>query len=506
MDTPPPPHVSVVIQGAQTMEETWPRVETAIKGAVPKLKPGAWLVIDVNGYPGISMQGFWRMATRQKLDQLSPKNPLAVDMGVTGILNSLGFQEMDKIYPGVEEFNNAAYGAIVDPPASYRGRIGVPLLTALWWQHWYPQKESLDKIAEMVRRNLEIAASAGITTFSTRVPAPTILSTFSLLNRKGQMPIRLAALHETHYVPVLSTMYDKKHFFTQNGSFLGVGGDYLWFSGVAAELWDTIYPEACLGPDILAPPEIKRRELCPKVGGLFWDVLKNATKAGWRPAGVHGVGSHGVRLFIQMLEELRKETGMTAEDIRKLRPTVEHASVMGTPPDVVQKLKEYGIIVSAGPMFFYEAPYWIRDYGPEIEKFVLPIRSLLDSGVKVVGQFHGYKSLGKYFWLFITRKMGDKVIGPQEKLDRVRVMKMFTRWAGEYVLRENALGSLEKDKLADVLVLDKDYFTIPVDDIPTIRPMMTLVGGKTMFMQKDFAAEQSMQAVGYQPKTDRPWQ
>ena len=47
-----------------------------------------------------------------------------------------------------------------------------------------------------------------------------------------------------------------------------------------------------------------------------------------------------------------------------------------------------------------------------------------------------------------------KVLGPHERLDRVTVLKTITRWASEYVLKPDQLGSIEPGKLADIVVLE----------------------------------------------------
>jgi predicted amidohydrolase YtcJ len=57
---------------------------------------------------------------------------------------------------------------------------------------------------------------------------------------------------------------------------------------------------------------------------------------------------------------------------------------------------------------------------------------------------------------------------------------MATRWASEYVLRENVLGSLEAGKWADIVVLDKDFLTVPDEEIAKITSVMTIVGGKVI--------------------------
>jgi len=48
------------------------------------------------------------------------------------------------------------------------------------------------------------------------------------------------------------------------------------------------------------------------------------------------------------------------------------------------------------------------------------------------------------------------------------------------MLRENDLGSIEKNKFADLLVLEEDYMKIDVDQIKNIKPLATIVGGKVV--------------------------
>ena len=81
----------------------------------------------------------------------------------------------------------------------------------------------------------------------------------------------------------------------------------------------------------------------------------------------------------------------------------------------------------------------------------------------------------------ITRKDQDgNVIAPQQAVSREEMLKSATIFAAYGVKRENVLGSLEPGKWADLIVLDRDYLTVPVDDILKIRVLMTMVGGKTV--------------------------
>ena len=88
------------------------------------------------------------------------------------------------------------------------------------------------------------------------------------------------------------------------------------------------------------------------------------------------------------------------------------------------------------------------------------------------------------------------MLGAGERTDRIVQLKALTRWGAYYVLREDVLGTLERGKFADFIVLDRDYLTIPEDDIPNVKVLMTVVGGKIRHLMPSLVAESGMQPVG----------
>jgi hypothetical protein len=68
-------------------------------------------------------------------------------------------------------------------------------------------------------------------------------------------------------------------------------------------------------------------------------------------------------------------------------------------------------------------------------------------------------------------------VNPGQQLTRAEALTLFTRRNPWFLRMEDKIGSIEAGKLADLVVLDRDYFTVPDEELKRIRSVLTLVGG-----------------------------
>ena len=450
--------------GGKNEEGVLAEIKKALEAAVPKLKPGQWIRLNLeNSEDGRALlrQGKLSNAT---IDPLTSQNPVLIKSGTRRLLNTLGIQEYLKEFGGPDPEMDTKTGYL-------RSTTIVRDMNADLFM-----KGNLDALAELYHKELVEATSFGITTWSSSLSAVNNLSAMQLLERKGRLPIRLAWGHG-HGV----SMATGAESYRRLGDILGSGSDYLWNNGVGVVSVDGSYPEICT--TVQAQERIKNREICRlTTGSGRQNMLYSMVKAGHRISNIHVAGDSSVDRVMDTIEQASKEAGLSLDQIRARRHSIDHC-VMNPRPDQYERMKKLNMFASCAPKYVENvSPRIVRDYGEEYLKWNVPVKSLTAAGVKTVMELDVHltprKNAFYYVQLLLTRETAGKVWNLSEKVDRMTALKMFTRWAAEYMMRENVLGSIEPGKWADLIVLDRDYMTIPENEMSKIQVLLTMVGGK----------------------------
>jgi hypothetical protein len=174
----------------------------------------------------------------------------------------------------------------------------------------------------------------------------------------------------------------------------------------------------------------------------------------------------------------------TEGSIVNKRWVVEHVPFVQA--DQMDRMAKLGVLVSANIQGYMPSENVIRNVGKARAEHRAPMRELLDHRV-IVGTGSdwpgdGPNSMFVNIGFYVTRKSKDgKISGDSQRITRQEALRIATNNNAYLTFEEDVKGSIEAGKLADFLILDKDILTVPEDEIGSILPLATYVGGQKVF-------------------------
>jgi hypothetical protein len=198
----------------------------------------------------------------------------------------------------------------------------------------------------------------------------------------------------------------------------------------------------------------------------------------------HAIGDRAVREALDAFEAARRTNGWTDG-----RHHISHIQLIN--PDDVPRFGALGVAANA-------QPYWacldgqIRNLtipflGPERSTWQYPFRSLRRSGaVLAMGSDWAVSTANPLVEIEVAvNRISDlsrdeEPFLPDERLDLIDALAAFTSGSA-YVNHLDDTGTLERDKLADLAVIDRNLFAPDAGPIGDARVVLTLVGGQTVF-------------------------
>jgi predicted amidohydrolase YtcJ len=237
---------------------------------------------------------------------------------------------------------------------------------------------------------------------------------------------------------------------------------------------DIVYGEQVYGPasdNMLHPKAIARPEDFEQWGRIAREIAKAGLALH-----VHTTLEGTADGFLEQIEKINREF-----PIRALRWTTYHSDQLTKAH--IERMKTLGMYVGVhmrpptiGGIFLK-----IRgDRGYDNP----PIQWVQNSGIMWgigtdfnLGPYNPFISL-RYL---VTGKMVGGIVVNRQPISREDALIAHTRRNAFFVFQENNLGSIQTGKLADLVVLDRDYLTIPADQIKDIKPVLTMVGGKIVY-------------------------
>ena len=204
---------------------------------------------------------------------------------------------------------------------------------------------------------------------------------------------------------------------------------------------------------------------------------------------IHASSNHSAEAILDIFEQVNK-----VHPITKLRWTIVH--IEDATDQTLHRMKALGMGYAVQDRLYYGGNAYIKLHGAEVARRAPPIMTAIRAGLVVgagtdsiaVSPYNAFISL---HWLVTGKTLtGQLTRGPDQLPSRLEALKMYTLNSAWLTYEENERGSLEVGKLADLAVLDSDYLTVPVDEIPRITSQLTMVGGKIVYASGPFAADE----------------
>ena len=178
--------------------------------------------------------------------------------------------------------------------------------------------------------------------------------------------------------------------------------------------------------------------------------------------------------------------------IAPTRSTITHSSFMSE--EAIRGAARLGVGVDLQPAWLYlDARTLISQFGHERLKYFIPLRSLLESGVKAGGgsdhmqKVGSLRSVNPYnpflgMWIAVTRtaRWHDQPVHLEQSLSREQMIRFYTINNAWLMRMENEIGSLEVGKRADFILVDRDLINCPAGDIRETQVIETWLEGERL--------------------------
>jgi hypothetical protein len=208
-----------------------------------------------------------------------------------------------------------------------------------------------------------------------------------------------------------------------------------------------------------------------------WRRMAMAIAKAGLPLHVHAELHDTIDAFLDQIEAVNKEY-----PVRNLRWTLAHINQINA--SQIERMKALGMYAAVHPWAVINGGIMHEGFGDGAFDMP-PFATLQASGIMwglgtdatAANQYLPFTTL--YF--AVTGKMPGGLKVNRQTIGREDALIAHTRKNAFFVFQENNLGAIQPGKLADLVVLDRDYLTIPADQIKDIRPVMTMVGGRIVY-------------------------
>ena len=434
-----------------------------------------------------------RFPNRRELDLVAPNNPVCFRTGPDAALNSLALQ-LNGIDKDFREPEGMTGKVERDPetgePTGIIRSAGQFIKTKSSGRS--PSREDrLNQLQELFADY----NSVGITSISDRNASDGSLDLYAALLKDDKLTCRLflyygisggASLEETEQ-RILKARNSEWHAYNNRlwlrGAKFFLDGGMLTGSAFMKKPWGVSEIYGISDPAYRGVRNVEPEKV--------YEVCKLALANEFQVT-AHAVGDGAVETLVDTYARIDRDDF----PVRDLRPCVTHCNFMSA--EAIDTMARVGIVADLQPAWLWlDGRTLTRQFGEDRLQWFQPYRTLFEKQVMVGGgsdhmqRIGSLRSVNPYnpflgMWITLTRqpRWTESALHPEQCITREQAIRLYTINNAWLTFEEQHKGSLEPGKLADLIVLDRDILTCPVDKVRDIQVRQTYLGGKVVFSRK----------------------
>jgi predicted amidohydrolase YtcJ len=435
-----------------------------LRAKAKEIGPGEW-VYNIGGWAHQQFTDDPKPFTRKELDRIVPDNPVALQESYYQIfLNSRALHTLG-IEANAPDPAGFAKGWIVrdaagNPTGVVKGDIaGTRAVTSKL------PRVAVNQLEASVEALIADMNRAGLTTFGVPGCDADVLEILRKWKAQGRLNVRVFCISGAgaatpdqvdKAVPQIAAM---KPTLFQGDSYI----DNVAFG-------ETVYSP-------LHDPMFALKSNPPSDQLDQWRRMAMEIAKAGMPLHVHAELHDTINAFLDQIELINK-----AYPVKNLRWVFAHVNQIDEPQ--LERMKKLGMYAAVHPWAVINGGIMHEGFGDGAYDMP-PLRTIQNSGIvwglgtdgTAANQVLPFTTLG----FAVTGKMAGGTKVNQQPISREDALIAHTRKNAFFVFQENNLGSIQPGKLADLVVLDRDYLTIPADNIREIKPVITMVGGRVVY-------------------------
>lgn len=256
----------------------------------------------------------------------------------------------------------------------------------------------------------------------------------------------------------------------------GAGSDMLRMNGAGENLtWSAADFENFLEP---------RPTPAPTMEAELERIVELLATNEW-PFRIHATYDETIDRFLSVFERVNGNTPF------RTRFIIDHAETISERN--IERIKALGGGIATQHRMAFQGEYFVDRYGPEAAKATPPIAKMLEMDVPVGGgtdatRVASYDPWVGLHWLTTGQTLGGLPLYDEDNvLSREDALRIWTEGSAWFSGEQDVKGTLAPGMYADLAVLSADYMTIPAPDIRQLNAVLTMVGGRVVYGEGDFA-------------------